>query len=74
VVLGGQVADDRLRPVISRRLEVNPLQILGGPLAVLDADLERQQASLPAIVDQRLRGIEIAFAQPVLLEQVAPCP
>ena len=51
---------------------VDLLQILGEPLAVLDADVERQQAGLPAIVDQRLGGIEVALSQPMLLEQVGP--
>ena len=46
--------------------------MLGGAAVVLAADVERQQAALAAVVDQRLGDIEVALVQTVRFQQIAP--
>ena len=48
------------------------LQADGGAAVVFGADIEGQVAGFTAIRNQPLGGIEVAFGQPMLFEDVAP--
>jgi hypothetical protein len=63
--------DDHPGLALGRR-RVDPLQVIELALAVLSADVERQQPALAAVVDQPLRGVEVALGESVLLKEVAP--
>ena len=51
---------------------VDAFQVIGVPALIGGADVDGKVAALAAIVDELLRGVEVAFPETVFFEDVAP--
>jgi hypothetical protein len=70
-----QIVLDPLDPSLGElcgSLLIDALKVFGLSSIILAADVQRQEPSLSALVDQPLRRVEIAFGQSVFFKNVAP--